>query len=114
MGGKSKQISPIKKHIKKKVCYSFLCIITWNGDQPNKSIKKKRVIGFGPKLLETEKLDGFIAYLITYVDRARGGTAVSVKENISHIQQLEIKKHYILVRITTVRYIASEINIGAV
>lgn len=105
---------------------SFLRIITWNA---NGLIQRAHELEI---FLRTNNVDialisethftnknyirikGYSAYWTTHPsERARGGTAILIKQNIQHFQQEEIRELYIEVTIIAIQYNGAELNIGA-
>lgn len=109
------------------MCNTFLRILTWNANGLNQRIREIEVF------LSTNNIDialisethfsdknyikirGYKVYWTTHPsDRARGGTAVIIKQNIYHFQQEEVRHPYIQATIVTVLNNEAELNIGAI
>lgn len=61
------------------------------------------------------KIKGFCAYWTTHPsERARGGTAILIKQNIQHYQQEEIRENNIQATIVAINHNGAELNIGAI
>lgn len=105
----------------------FLRIITWNANGLNQRARELELF------LSTNHIDialisethfsnknylkirGFDTYWTTHPsERARGGTAVIVKQNIQHFQQEEIREQEIQATIIAIVSNGVEINIGAI
>lgn len=105
---------------------SFLRIITWNANGLNQRAQELEVFmrmnNIDIALIsETHfsnknyiKIKGYCSYWTTHPsERARGGTAILIKQNIQHYEQEEIKEHHIQVTNIAIQYNGAELNIGA-
>lgn len=106
---------------------SFLRILTWNANGLNQRVQELEVFLRENNtdialISETHfthknylKIKGYSAYWTTHPsERARGGTALLIKQNIKHFQQKEIKEPYLQATIVTIQHNETELSIGAI
>lgn len=104
----------------------FLRIITWNANGLNQRSQELEIFmrtnNIDIALIsETHfsnknyiKIKGYSSYWTTHPsERARGGTAILIKQNIQHYQQEEIREPHIQATVIAVYYNGAELNIGA-
>lgn len=103
-----------------------LRIITWNANGLNQRAQELEVflnINHIDIALISEthftnksyiKFNGYKSYWTTHPsERARGGTAVIIKQNITHYEQNDIRENYIQATIITINHNKAELNIAA-
>lgn len=106
---------------------AFLRIITWNANGLNQRARELEVFMLTNNIdialiSETHfsnknhiKIRGYCAYWTTHPsERARGGTAILIKQNIQHYLQEEVRQPYIQATIISVQNNGAELNIGAI
>lgn len=106
---------------------SFLRIITWNANGLVQRAQEVEIflrtnnidIALISEMHFTNKnyirISGYSAYWTTHPsERARGDTAILIKQNIQHFQQEEIRELFIQVTIISIQCHGAELNIGAV
>lgn len=105
---------------------SFLRIVTWNANGLNQRAQELETFLHTNNIdialiSETHfsnksyiKITGFNSYWTTHPsERARGGSAVLIKNNIKHHQQENIRESYIQATVITIQYNGADLNIAA-
>lgn len=106
---------------------SFLRIVTWNANGLNQRAHELEIFLHENNIdialiSETHfsnknfiRIKGFNSYWTTHPSgRARGGSAVLIKNNIKHYQQEDIRESYMQATVISIQYNGANLNIAAV